>query len=90
MELQPDQVVKLTRGARLLPEGDQEESAGSNPGCVLFGNEDSDAVFLSLISRVDTWFREFVFSHCTRGPHKFETEGRLVKRKRARNILSST
>ncbi len=44
---------------------------------MLFGNEDSDAAFL-LISHVDTWFRELVFRIAV---HKFETEGRLVKRK---------
>ncbi len=51
---------------------------------MLFGNEDSDAVF-HLISHVYTWFPELVFA-LHKGfddfitVHKFDTEGRLVKR----------
>ncbi len=73
--------------------GDQEEIAGSNPGCVLFGNEDSDAVFSPNFPRghvasgvgfrIALGVRRFHYSA------QFETEGRLVKR-RVRNILSST
>ncbi len=59
------QAVKLTRGGA-ASKGDQEEIAGSTPGCVLFGNKDFDEVFSpnfprgQVLSGID-------FSHCTRG-----------------------
>ncbi len=58
-------VVKLTQGGA-ASKGDQEGIAGSTPGCVLFGNEDFNAVFSPnfprghVLSGVD-------FLHCTRG-----------------------
>ncbi len=81
-------------GARASSKGNQEEIVGSNPGCVLFGTEDFEAVFSPNFLR-----RHLVsgvaFSHCSRGPtvslhctsSKLMTVGEEI---RVRNFLPST
>ncbi len=54
-------------GAGATSKGDQEEIAGSNPGCVLFRNEDSDAVFSPNFPRGHE-VSGVGFSYCTMGP----------------------
>ncbi len=60
MELQPDQVVKLDSGRRLHQKVIKKRVQVRIPG-VCCSETKILMRFSLLISRVDTWFREFVF-----------------------------
>ncbi len=83
--VQPGQVVKLTRGAGFIRRWWRRDCGFESRVRAVRKRRFWRRFFL-LISYVHTWFRELVFRIAQGSDdfitvHKFETEGRLVKRK---------